>query len=441
VLNKTLCFAALAALAGGPAAIYGQTGNPTYRFITNLGSIDVVLTPNAAPLTVANFLAYMNAGAYTNTIFHRSVPGFVVQAGGYQDPGALPLAAAAPVAIAPNAPVMNEFNVTNAQGTIAMALPSNQPNGGTSQWFFNLVNNGSQLDSQLFTVFGQTNAAGLAVLNRIAAQPVNDYSSLFGADFATLPTTGGNFVLVSSIVPVPSLTPQGFQSAASYAPTSSNGISPGELLVIYGQQLGPAQLTTGNGTFPTTLAGTQVTFSGKPAPIIYTSSGQISVIAPYGIAALPTVNVVVSYQGVQSNAAVFQVKPANPAIFTLNSSGAGDAAIEHFPDYSLIGAANPAAPGDVLILFGEGYGAATPATTLVDGAIVGTTVPVVAEPATALLIDGQPVSTSYFGGAPGLVNGVLQVNFTVPNLAPGSHQIQLQVGARTSPTGVILHTR
>src|SRR5579862_9134485 len=112
--------------------------------------------------------------------------------------------------------------------------------------------------------------------------------------------------MVSSIVPVPSLTSLGFQSAASFASTSSNGISPGELLVIYGQQLGPAQLTTGNGTFPATLAGTQVTFSGKLAPIIYTSAGQVSVVAPYGIAGLPTVNVVVSYQGVQSNAEVFQ---------------------------------------------------------------------------------------------------------------------------------------
>jgi len=331
--------------------------------------------------------------------------------------------------------------VTNAQGTIAMALVSNQPNSGTSQWFFNLAANGSQLDSQLFTVFGQTNAAGIAVLNKIAAQPVNDYSSRFGSDFATLPTTGGNFVVVSSVVPVPSLTALGFQSAASFASTSSNGISPGELLVIYGQQLGPAQLTTGNGAFPTTLAGTQVTFSGKPAPIIYTSAGQVSVVAPYGIAGLPTVNIVVSYQGVASNAEVFQVKPANPAIFTLNSSGTGDAAIEHFPDFSVINAANPAAPGDVLILFGEGYGAATPATTLPDGAIVGSTVPVVADPSTVLLIDGQPVSTSYFGGAPGLVNGVLQVNFTVPQLAPGSHEIKLQVAGRTSPAGVILHTR
>jgi uncharacterized protein (TIGR03437 family) len=68
---------------------------------------------------------------------------------------------------------------------------------------------------------------------------------------------------------------------------------------------------------------------------------------------------------------------------------------------------------------------------------------VVADTPAVLLIDGNPVPTAYFGGAPGLVNGVLQVNFTVPTLNPGSHQIQLQVGspARTSPMGVTLQTK
>jgi len=59
-----------------------------------------------------------------------------------------------------------------------------------------------------------------------------------------------------------------------------------------------------------------------------------------------------------------------------------------------------------------------------------------------LLIDGQTVPTLYFGGAPGLVNGILQVNFQVPaGLAPGTHQIQLSVAGRTSPTGVTLRTQ
>ncbi len=441
---------ALFILLAGSAILYGQTSNPTYRFNTNLGNIDVVLTPNAAPKTVANFLNYVNAGYYNGTIIHRSVAGFIIQGGGYQY-----LASQTPnvVAIPPGPTVPNEFNVTNATGTIAMALVSGNPNSATSEWFFNAANNGTSannLDGQLFTVFGQTNAAGIAVINKINLLGTNDLSAALGSDFSTTPLSGGNFVLVNSIVPVPALTPPGFESGASFASSSSTGIAPGEIITIFGQTLGPTALTTltigSNGVVTNSLAGTQVFFNGVAAPVIYTSAGQISVVAPAAIGSLPTVSVYVNYQGTQSNTLNFPVRPANPAIFTLNSSGTGDGVIVRYTGstYSVISASNPASVGDVLTLFGEGYGVATAGTTVPDGTIITGTLPVPANP-TALLIDGQPVSTSYFGGAPYLINGVAQVNFTVPQLTPGSHQIQLQVtpstGARTSPMGVTLQTK
>lgn len=426
---SALCFASV---------LIGQTTGPTVRFVTLYGNIDVVLTPSVAPLTVANFLNYVNTGAYVNTIIHRSVSGFVIQGGGYQ------YVAGAPVATAANPAVQNEFNVSNTRGTIAMALPSNSPNGATNQWFFNLANNGSQLDGQSFTVFGHiANSTGLSVMDRIAALPVADLSTAYGADFSTVPTGGNSFVVVSAIVPVPSLTANGFQSAASFAESALTGISPGEFLVIYGQSLGPANLTTltvTNGLVDKTLAGTQVLFNGKAVPVIYTSTGQVSVIAPYSISSLETVNITVTNQGVPSTALVFQVKPANPAIFTLNSSGTGDGAIVRL-DGSIVKAASPALVGDILVLYGQGYGATTDATSLPDGMIVGSLLPVPADPITLLFIDGQKVDTLYFGGAPSLVNGVLQVNFKVPTLTPGSHQIQLQVGDRKSPSGVTLQTK
>jgi uncharacterized protein (TIGR03437 family) len=431
-------------------------------------NIDVVLRPDVAPMTVANFLSYVNSGAYTYAIIDRSVPMFVEQGGDYTDPGGEPLLQANPTAITQGATISNEFNMNpcstssagcNVQGTIAMALSENSsgvadPNSATSVWFFNLVNNASQLDSQLFTVFGSTNAAGITELNYIQDLTVSDYSSFVAAwanfPFTNLPTTGasGNFVLVNYIIPVPTITPASILSAASYAATSANGVSPGELLAIFGSQMGPTDpvvATIANGALPTSLAGTTVTFDSKPAPIFFTSSGQINVVVPYEIAGLPTVDITVTYNGTASNLEAFQVKPANPAIFTLNGSGAGDAVIERYPGYAsdVISASNPAHQGDVLILYAEGYGAPTSSTSLPDGEIVGSAVPVVADLPAVLLIDGNPVSTLYFGGAPGLVNGVLQVNFTVPQLNPGSHQIQLQLGspARTSPTGVTLETK
>ena len=408
--------------------------NPTYRFHTNVGDIDVLLTPDVAPLTVANFLAYVNAGAYVNSIFHRSVPGFIIQAGGYQ------LQSGTPVPTPQNPPVQNEFNVTNARGTIAMAKLGTDPNSATSQWFFNLANNGANLDNQDggFTVFGHiTNSAGLAIMDRIGNYPTYNLDN--GA-FSATPLNNGNLLLVTSIVPLPTTSAAGFLSAASFASTSVNGISPGELLTIYGTNLGPAQTTTltvANGVAANLLAGTQVLFNSTPGTMIFTSNGQLSVIAPYNLTGKTSVTVGVIYQGTESATLAFPVVAANPAIFTLNSSGKGDGAIVRL-DGSDVTTMNPASVGDTLVLFGEGYGATTPA--LPDGTIVGTTLPMPSG-AFQLLIDGQPVPTLYVGGAPSLVNGVLQVNFVVPQLNAGSHSIQMQVGTRTSPAGVNLQTR
>ena len=190
----------------------------------------------------------------------------------------------------------------------------------------------------------------------------------------------------------------------------------------------------------TNLQGTQVTFNGDVAPMEFTYDGQIGVIVPYEVAGLSTVTVVVSYLGGESKAMTFNVVPTTPGLFTLSQTGLGDAAIIRFSDSSVIGKSNPASVGDTLELYGEGYGVATVNTALGDGAVVGSALPVPAAKIT-LLIDKQPVPTKYAGAAGGDVNGVLQVNFVVPQLTPGSHQIQIQVGATISPLGVTLQTQ
>jgi uncharacterized protein (TIGR03437 family) len=239
----------------------------------------------------------------------------------------------------------------------------------------------------------------------------------------------------------PGVPSAGVTSAASFSASATNGVSPGEMLTLFGQGLGPAQLTSlqldSTGKVATLLAGTEVLFDNTPGPLIYTSSGQVSVMAPYDLAGKSTVTITAQYQGLSSPPVDVAVVPANPALFTLNSSGQGDGAIVR-PDGSAVNAANPAGAGDVLLLFAEGYGVSTPA--LPDGLVVTTTLPAPAL-TTLLLIDGQPVPTQYCGAAPYMVNGVLQVNFQVPALASGAHQIQLKVGDRTSPAGVTLRTR
>jgi uncharacterized protein (TIGR03437 family) len=410
----------------------------TVRFDTSMGGIDVVLDSSTAPNTVANFMSYVNAGSYNKTLIHRVIPSFVVQGGGYIVKNHLPFL------FPPNAPVANEYKASNVRGTIAMALEGTDINSAQDQWFINQADNSSSLDSQSFTVFGNVaNDASLFVVDSIASAPTFTFEGL--SNFPLLNYTSGrtvqdsNYLFVSSIAPItPTDTAPGVVNAATFTANTTAGISPGEIITIFGTELGPTA-TTGlaldsSGNVASTLQGTQVLFNGIPGPMIFTSSGQIAAVVPYGIANATTVSVVVSYLGIQTAPLSFKVVTANPGLFTLNSSGKGDAAIVRL-DGSVVNASNPAAVGDILELYGQGYGVVSPA--LPDGAVVTSAFNV---PAT-LLIDGQKVNTLYAGGAGSDVNGVMQINFAVPQLTPGSHQIQVQVGNALSPTGVTLQTK
>jgi cyclophilin family peptidyl-prolyl cis-trans isomerase len=179
----------LATLAGvaSPALAHAGT-NDVVRFSTSLGNIDVQLLPEGAPKTVANFLGYVQSGAYAGTFFHRSVPGFVIQGGGYSIDSSDQLQT-----IPPNSPVQNEFRVSNTRGTLAMAKLGSDPNSATDQWFFNLADNGSSpsnLDTMDggFTVFGEVmDQASIGVMDKVAAQTVCDESLSWGQPFSALP--------------------------------------------------------------------------------------------------------------------------------------------------------------------------------------------------------------------------------------------------------------
>ncbi len=152
------------------------------RFETAMGNFHVQLADTVAPLTVANFLNYVNDGDFVNSFFHRLVPGFVLQGGGFtfQDNQ---------FNFVPTDPaVLNEYNISNTYGTIAMAKTSEGPDTATSQFFFNLGDNSENLDAQNggFTVFGQVMGSGMDVVNLLASKTVWDASSFYGA-FSDLP--------------------------------------------------------------------------------------------------------------------------------------------------------------------------------------------------------------------------------------------------------------
>jgi peptidyl-prolyl cis-trans isomerase A (cyclophilin A) len=203
MLNKT-CLPIGVAIA----ALFAPAANATIvQFQTVLGPFEVNLYDQHTPATVANFLAYVNAGAYDNAVVHRVVNGFVVQGGGFTYEGTETLAN-----VVENVPVLNEPKFSNLRGTIAMAKLASNANSATSQWFINLGNNSSNLDVQNggFTVFGQVIGNGMEVLDAINAVPRFAFSSPFDSiplrDYTTqnatddVEITDRHLVIVTAIV-------------------------------------------------------------------------------------------------------------------------------------------------------------------------------------------------------------------------------------------------
>ena len=149
------------------------------RVATTLGSFDIILFPIATPLTVKNFMDYVDAGEYANSFFHRSVADFVVQGGGfkYTTGGGF-------TRVTTFAPVTNEPGISNLRGTVAMAKLGGDPNSATSQFFVNMNNNAANLDAQNggFTVFGRVPEAGMKVVELISALPVRNYNITIGTE-------------------------------------------------------------------------------------------------------------------------------------------------------------------------------------------------------------------------------------------------------------------
>jgi peptidyl-prolyl cis-trans isomerase A (cyclophilin A) len=141
-----------------------QAADPAVVISTSLGDITVQLDPQHAPKTVANFLSYVDKKAYDGTIFHRVIPGFMVQGGGFKPDM---------TEISYDAPVVNEAvasGLKNLRGTIAMAR-TNDPDSATAQFFLNLVDNAALDPSDQgpgYTVFGKI-TGGLDVIDKIAA--------------------------------------------------------------------------------------------------------------------------------------------------------------------------------------------------------------------------------------------------------------------------------
>lgn len=163
-LGLAAMMAGLCALAPADAAAAEGDDRPVVVLDTTLGPITVELDRAKAPITVDNFLKYVDDGFYDNTIFHRVIPHFMIQGGGFTDKLEEKQT---------RAPIKNESGngLSNRRGTIAMAR-TNNPNSATAQFFINLVDDNTYLDNYGggYTVFGKV-TAGMNAVDAIAEVP------------------------------------------------------------------------------------------------------------------------------------------------------------------------------------------------------------------------------------------------------------------------------
>ncbi|MCW8193308.1 peptidyl-prolyl cis-trans isomerase [Proteobacteria bacterium 005FR1] len=140
--------------------------NPVVELETDLGPIKVELYEKEAPVTVDNFLTYVKDGFYNGTLFHRVIPGFMIQGGGLTFDF---------VEKETRDPIINESDngIPNKAGTIAMARTAD-PNSATAQFYINVADN-THLDDAGYAVFGEV-IDGWEVIDEILAQPRGQYS-------------------------------------------------------------------------------------------------------------------------------------------------------------------------------------------------------------------------------------------------------------------------
>jgi uncharacterized protein (TIGR03437 family) len=279
---------------------------------------------------------------------------------------------------------------------------------------------------------GPVNMARMWATGSVAFSPAGD---LYFLDATRVRRLTG----IGNTVATPTITPGGVVNAASY---TGGGIAPGELVAVFGSNFGTSAVQTApldNNAYPLALGRTRVLFNGSPGAVTAVGPGQINVVAPTFLPTTGTVSVMVQVDAALSLPVTVQSAPAVPGISTADQSGAGQGAIVN-QDGTVNSAANPAARGSVVSIYGTGMGPMTP--RLFSGQLaISTPYPRPAGMVT-VTIGGQPAEVLYAGDAPFEADGVFQINARIPaGAAAGNDAVVVSVGGVASTQNVTVAVR
>ncbi len=352
----------------------------------------------------------------------------------------------APVSAEPGQAITVSATVTNASATAASAFRVGLylgigPSIATRDTMLGSCSVPSLAASGTFNCVGRVVLPTAIQPGRYAIGAIADDQGVISDPNTTnnIRVSDSGAITITSTSARPALPEKGIVSAASY---QGGAVAPGEIITIFGTNLGPGSAqfpaVDASGNVATTAGGTRVLFDGVPAPMVYATAGQVSAVVPFAIEGRATTQVQVEYLSARSDPVTMAVARALPGIFTLDRSGKGAGAILN-ENLTVNGSTNPAARGSTIVIYATGGG-------VMSGAVEGR----LAQPPFAHLnplptvrIGGQTARITYAGMAPGLIAGTLQINAIVPADATANDAVAIEIAieSATSQTGVTLAIR
>jgi len=318
----------------------------------------------------------------------------------------------------------NGSNASSGILWLTSTMDGDQNGAGTLHAF-----NALDLSKELWNSDMNQARNGLGILAKYAAPTVAN-GKVYVATFS-------GSLMVYGLLSQKALVGQVLNSASGY----SGPVAPGELVSIYGTDLGPpvavatTAATAPSGKLSSKLGGTQVFFSGKAAPLIYASGEQITAVVPVAVASHNSVTLQVVYQGQTTPAMQVPVASTMPGLFTVDGSGGGQGVIEN-QDASANSTANPAARGSIVSLYATGQGETNPPWPEDTFAAPPYPKPTMQVTAT---ISGQPAEVLDAAAAPRTA-AVIQIQVRVPSgIKPsGTAPVVVTIGGVKSQPGVTL---